>query len=319
MCHAVAGAALALMAGCTGDGGGGRGPGPATALAVTVQPTDATAGSVILPTVEVAIQDESGITVAAATDAVTVAIGDNPSSGTLSGTLTVDAVSGVATFSDLSIDADGVGYTLAFSAAGLTPATSGAFDVTLLPPAPGGVLALAGDGQVDVVWNVVSGATSYNIYRAAEAGVTPANYAALSEGAQHADVTSPYTVTGLANGTPYYFVVTAVNAMGEGGASAEASATPTSGNQPPTITDLSANPPTITTSETSIVTVTALDPEGDPLSYSWFQNSGGAITGSGASVTYWPASCCLGTWTITVTVSDGRGGSAQQSVNVTVQ
>ncbi len=115
-------------------------------------------------------------------------------------------------------------------------------------------------------------------------------------------------------------MVTAVNATGEGAASAEVSATPAPGNQPPTITDLSANPATITIAQTSIITVTALDPDGDPLSYSWSQNSpGGMLTGSGASVTYWPASCCLGTWTITVTVSDGNGGSTQSSVNVTVQ
>lgn len=93
---------------------------------------------------------------------------------------------------------------------------------------------------------------------------------------------------------------------------------PTPGNQPPTITDLSASPTTITVAETSIITATALDPDGDPLSYSWSSPSG-FLTGGGVSVTYWPAPCCLGTWTITVTVSDGRGGSAQQSVNVTVQ
>ncbi len=95
---------------------------------------------------------------------------------------------------------------------------------------------------------------------------------------------------------------------------------PTPGNQPPTIIDLTASPATITTSESSTVGVTASDPDGDTLTYSWFQNSpGGILTGSGASVTDWPASCCLGTWAITVTVSDANGGSTQSSVNVTVQ
>ena len=47
-----------------------------------------------------------------------MAIGTNPSSGTLAGTLTVNAVAGVATFANLSINAAGSGYTLGASATG---------------------------------------------------------------------------------------------------------------------------------------------------------------------------------------------------------
>ncbi len=95
---------------------------------------------------------------------------------------------------------------------------------------------------------------------------------------------------------------------------------PTPGNQPPTITDLSANPAQIFVSsgESAAIAVTASDSDGDPLSYSWSATSG-FLTGAGASVTYTAASCCAGVQTITVTVSDGRGGSAQQSVNVDVR
>ena len=59
-----------------------------------------------------------------------MAIGINPSSGTLAGTLTVNAVAGVATFANLSINAAGSGYTLGASAPGLTGSTSSAFNVT---------------------------------------------------------------------------------------------------------------------------------------------------------------------------------------------
>jgi hypothetical protein len=44
---------------------------------------------------------------------VALSLNDNPMTGaTLSGTLTVKVVNGVATFSDLSIDLAGTGYTL---------------------------------------------------------------------------------------------------------------------------------------------------------------------------------------------------------------
>jgi hypothetical protein len=104
-------------------------------LAFTVQPTNVTAGSSIIPAVQVSIEDAAGSVVTAATNAVTIAIGTNPAAGTLSGTLTVNAVAGVATFSNLSIDRAGVGYTLVASSGTLTAATSTAFNVTAGPPA----------------------------------------------------------------------------------------------------------------------------------------------------------------------------------------
>jgi hypothetical protein len=103
--------------------------GAAAKLAFTQVPVTTSAGSTITPAVRVAVQDAAGNTVVSATDAVTLAIGTNPGGGTLSGTLTVNAVNGVATFSNLSIDKTGNGYTLAASAAGLTGITSPAFDI----------------------------------------------------------------------------------------------------------------------------------------------------------------------------------------------
>jgi hypothetical protein len=50
---------------------------------------------------------------------VTMNIGANPAGGTLSGTATVAAVAGTATFSDLSIDKAANGYTLSASSTGL--------------------------------------------------------------------------------------------------------------------------------------------------------------------------------------------------------
>jgi hypothetical protein len=111
-------------------------PPVAKTLVFTAQPQNALAGSAIAPPVQVTARDSLGILVATYTGSVTVAIATNPSGGTLSGTSAVNAVNGVATFSTLSVDKAGTGYTLAASATagGLTPATSAAFNVTTPPP-----------------------------------------------------------------------------------------------------------------------------------------------------------------------------------------
>ncbi len=116
-------------------------PGPAVKLAFIVQPGKATAGAAITPAIQVAIQDASGRTVPYATNTITVTIGTNPGNGTLSGTLTVGPVSGVATFSNVSIDKVGTGYTLTASATGLTGVTSATFNVS---PASASALVISG-------------------------------------------------------------------------------------------------------------------------------------------------------------------------------
>jgi hypothetical protein len=61
---------------------------------------------------------------------VSLAIGTNPAGGTLSGGSAVTVASGIATFSGLSIDTAGTGYTLtASSTPSYTAATSAAFNI----------------------------------------------------------------------------------------------------------------------------------------------------------------------------------------------
>ncbi|PYO40908.1 MAG: hypothetical protein DMD33_16090 [Gemmatimonadetes bacterium] len=104
--------------------------GAATQLVFTGQPSNTAAGVAITPAVQVTARDGQGNTATGFTGNVTVAIGANPSGGTLAGTATVAAVSGVATFSGLSIDKAGTGYTLVASSSGLTDPTSTAFNIT---------------------------------------------------------------------------------------------------------------------------------------------------------------------------------------------
>jgi uncharacterized protein YjdB len=103
-------------------------PASASRLAFTGQPGATTAGATM--GVQVSAQDAFGNLYAAFAGSVTIALGANPGGATLSGTTTVAAIAGVATFSGLSLDKSGTGYTLVASTQGLTSATSAAFNVS---------------------------------------------------------------------------------------------------------------------------------------------------------------------------------------------
>ena len=138
-------------------------PRPATQLAFGTPPSNTAMGSAITPAVKVRILDDLG-NLTASTVPVTVAIGANPAGGTLSGTLTVAAVAGVATFSDLSIDKLGAGYTMTAASAGLTGATSATFSITA-GPATKVLVETAPDGSGTVVppQDIAAG-TSLTVY-----------------------------------------------------------------------------------------------------------------------------------------------------------
>ena len=127
------GAAL-ISVSCSDD----LGPGPITArpaveLAFVRQPISTFTGT-ILTAVTVVARDALGNTTTDFTGAVTLAIGANPAAGTLTGTTTVNAVRGVATFVGLSIEQSGDGYTLTASSGALAGATSEPFNIA--PPYP---------------------------------------------------------------------------------------------------------------------------------------------------------------------------------------
>jgi peptidoglycan-associated lipoprotein len=65
------------------------------------------------------------------------------------------------------------------------------------------------------------------------------------------------------------------------------------------------------------VHATASDPDGDTLTYMW-TTTGGKLADPRASVTHWHAETSPGLVTFTVTVSDGRGGTASDRVTIEV-
>jgi len=90
-----------------------------------------------------------------------------------------------------------------------------------VPPAPSNLLAVASESQVSLVWTPPVAGVTYNLYYSMSSGVP------LASRTQVPSIAVPsYVQKSLQNGTPYYFVVTAVNAAGESPASAEVTATP---------------------------------------------------------------------------------------------
>lgn len=107
---------------------------------------------------------------------------------------------------------------------------SAAVNITVneaVPALPTGLAAKPGNSQIILTWNVSSGAQSYTVKRSTVSG------------GPYTDVVSgitarTFTNTGLVYGTTYYYVVSAVNAVGQSLNSAQVSATPLALLAPPT-------------------------------------------------------------------------------------
>ena len=96
------------------------------------------------------------------------------------------------------------------------------------PYAASGLIAtLSNNTNVNLSWTAGSGATSYNLYRAAESGGEPTNPVVTGI------IGTSYTDTNLNSGTTYYYQVVAVNGSGPTGYSPEAHATTTGVNPDP--------------------------------------------------------------------------------------
>ena len=117
---------------------------------------------------------------------------------------------------------DTIDYTTASKSVTLTVNSSG-----VVPAAPTGLTVTEGTNQVALSWTASTGATSYNVYQ----GTSGGGETLLASGVK----TTSYTSSGLAaNGTVYYYEVSAVNAIGESSPSNQMAAIPSGGPAAPT-------------------------------------------------------------------------------------
>jgi uncharacterized protein (TIGR02145 family) len=118
--------------------------GAASKVMITTQPAGAFTGTAFSTQPVVKITDAGGNTITSSTANVVASIASG--TGTLSGTTTVAAVAGVATFTNLNITGTG-NFTLTFTAdGGLTAATSNTVNVAQLGCAQGGNCAIGETG-----------------------------------------------------------------------------------------------------------------------------------------------------------------------------
>ena len=88
-------------------------------------------------------------------------------------------------------------------------------------------------------------------------------------------------------------------------------------NSAPEITSVSVNTERIEPLAVTAVSCEAMDPDGDGLTYAW-SSSGGEIIGDGPQVE-WLAPETEGLYRVFISVSDGRGGTTEQSLAVRVR
>jgi hypothetical protein len=131
-------------------------PAAAAKLAITKGPGATTAGKAISPAVKVAVEDAFGNIVTTNTSTVTIAKNTGPAGATLSGTLAVAAVKGIATFSNLILKTAGR-YSLKATDGALAAVTTGTFTIN---PAAATVTANAlGSGTPTGTVRFYNGAT----------------------------------------------------------------------------------------------------------------------------------------------------------------
>jgi hypothetical protein len=175
------------------------GAGAATQLVITTQPSNSTGGTAIASSIVVTTKDVLNNVATGFSGNITLAIGTNPGPATLSGTFTVAAVSGVATFPGITLDKVGAGYTLVASASGLTSATTNSFNITTGPATT--TTITAGNAQAGSISAALSTALQVKV---ADAGGNPvtgttATWSVTGGGGSVAPGSSVTNASGLAS------------------------------------------------------------------------------------------------------------------------
>lgn len=271
-----------------------------TGIAVTTQPnklsyTEGTDGILALNGMVVTETNNDG-------SAATVTFIDGTAAGYTTGPANGTALTNAAH--------NNFAVTVTHTASGLT-AQTGNLAVNTAPPAthPGAPTiqsAIAGNRQVTIGWSGVPGSTGYNVYSSTTSNTYTTPSATVTGAVYSSDV------TGLTNGTAYYFVVTAVGPDGESAFSNEVSATPrTVPGAPANITATAGN------GQAAVSFTPPADNGGSAITGYTVTSSPGNITATGTGTNITLTGLSNGTaYTFTVTASNVAGtGPASEASN----
>src|SRR5207247_1318213 len=228
------------------------------------------------------------------TGAVAIAIDNNPVGGTLTGNAPVNAVNGVATFANLTIDKVGTGYTLTATSGTLTPATSNSFNITAAPPPPATpsvTTPTSGPSAPGSYTVTVDGRQSKTIL--ATGSVT---YSGLNAGSYSVQLNGVSSNCSVSEANPQTITVPA-----SGTAQARFTISCVAPNQPPTAAFTSS-----CSGLTCSFTDQSTDPDGSVTIWQWDFGDGGTATTRNPSHAYGTG----GDYTVTLTVTDNAGATS---------
>jgi DNA/RNA endonuclease G (NUC1)/fibronectin type 3 domain-containing protein len=185
-----------------------------------------------------------------------------------------------------------------------TPANQAVNITVVIPPAaPTGVNATPGNAHVALTWNAVGGATSYNVKRSTTSG---SGYATIASPA-----TTSYDDTSAANGTTYYYVISAVNSGVESANSSEVSGTPAGAPAAPSGVSATGGDTQISLSWNSVAGATSYN-----VKRSTTSGSGYSTIFSPATNSYTDTGLTNGTTYYYVITAVGPGGESVNSSEV---
>lgn len=169
--------------------------------------------------------------------------------------------------------------------------------------------------DVNLAWNAnpESDISGYKLKYGTSPGVYP-NVVSVG--------TTPSTsISGLAEGTTYYFVVSAIRSGLEGPVSAEISHLTETITTPPVNQPPVAQAASLTTAEDTpaAITLSGTDPDSDPLTYAVVTGPAhGVLSGTVPNLTYSPAADFSGSDNFTFRVNDGTVNSGNATISITV-
>jgi len=207
------------------------------------------------------------------------------------GVLIATVTSATFNFDDSTVH-NGLTYTYlvrGFVSSGVESGDSNIVVASPMLPAPTGLVATAGDSQVALSWNGVSGATGYQIFR---------------NGTQIGSTTTrtTYTDTNALNGTTYSYTVRTVSSGTTSTDSAAASATPTG-----SAVTLSTPTNVVATGAANAVSVT-WSAVPNATGYTVYRN--GSVLGTTTTTTYNDTTAAIGTqYSYTVVATRGNVSS----------